>query len=138
MSDEKRRVVLDTNVLVAAAYAERSASRRILEGCLRGELTAILSPDLEREYGHIAPRAVHGRNIERTLQELLRVAQRVQPQETPRIVPDDPDDDKLIAAARAAGADAVVTNDRHLLTLDPLGPLRVLRPVEFVRLWAGA
>ena len=37
------RVVLDTNVLVAAAYNPRSASRRVVEACLGGELTPVLS-----------------------------------------------------------------------------------------------
>ena len=53
----------------------------------------------------------------------------------PRVVPDDPGDDKLLALALAAHADAVLTNDRHLLGLDPYGPVRILRPAEFVRLW---
>jgi predicted nucleic acid-binding protein len=44
------RIVLDTNVLVAAAYNAGSDSRRIAEACLHGELTAVLSPALRREY----------------------------------------------------------------------------------------
>jgi hypothetical protein len=36
------QVVLDTNVLVAAAYNPGSASRRIVEACLTGELAAVL------------------------------------------------------------------------------------------------
>jgi predicted nucleic acid-binding protein len=50
-------------------------------------------------------------------------------------VPEDADDDKLVAAALAGAVDAIVTNDRHLLRLDPYGQLRILRPAEFVRLW---
>ena len=38
------RVVLDTNVLVAAAYNSASASRRIVETCLDGQLTPALGP----------------------------------------------------------------------------------------------
>jgi predicted nucleic acid-binding protein len=57
------RVVLDTNVLVATAYNPGSASRRVIEACLRGELTAILSPALRSEYGFILPRAAHGQTM---------------------------------------------------------------------------
>ena len=39
-----RRVVLDTNVLVAAAYNPRSASRHVVEACLGCRLMAVLSP----------------------------------------------------------------------------------------------
>jgi predicted nucleic acid-binding protein len=44
------RVVLDTNVLVAAAYNPRSASRHVVEACLGGKLTPVLSSALRREY----------------------------------------------------------------------------------------
>jgi predicted nucleic acid-binding protein len=52
------------------------------------------------------------------------------------VVPEDPEDDKLVAVGLAADADALITNDRHLLTLDPQGPLRILRPAAFVHLWS--
>jgi uncharacterized protein len=131
------KVVLDTNTLVAAAYAEASASRRIVEACLRGELAAVLSSALRKEYEYILARAVRGSDYGPALRQLLEQAAVVEPGEVPRVVPDDPEDDKLLALAVAAGADAVVTNDRHLLRLDPLGPVRILRPAAFVRLWLG-
>ncbi len=129
------RIVLDTDCLVAAAYAAGSASRRVLGACLRGEVVALVSPDLQREYEHILNRAVRGRDFGATFQQFLAKAERVHLSETPRVVPDDPADDKLVAAAQAGRADAIVTNDRHLLRLDPYGELRILRPTVFLRLW---
>jgi len=134
-SPPRLRLVLDTDCLVAAAYAEGSASRRVLEACLRGEVVALVSPDVQREYEHILSRAVRGRDLGATFQQFLAKAERVHPAETPRVVPDDPADDKLVAAALAGRADAIVTNDRHLLWLDPYGELHILRPTEFVRRW---
>ncbi len=128
------RIVLDTDCLVAAAYAEGSASRRVLEACLRGEVVALVSPDLRREYEHIVRRAIRGRDFGETLQQFLAKAERVHPAETPRVVPDDSTDDKLVAAALAGRADAIITNDRHLLGLNPYDELRIVRPTEFVRL----
>jgi uncharacterized protein len=134
MSDEAPdRVVLDTNLLVAAAYNPGSASRRVVEACLCGELTAVLSPALRREYELILARAVRGQRYAGPLRELLDRAEVVEPDAVPRVVPDDPDDDKLVAAALAAGA-AVVTNDRHLHAVAGHEGLRVLRPAELVRL----
>jgi predicted nucleic acid-binding protein len=49
------------------------------------------------------------------------------------VVPDDPGDDKLVAAALAAGA-ALVTNDGHLLALAGHEGLEVVRPAD-VRAW---
>ena len=129
------KVVLDTNTLVASAYAEGSASRRIVEACLRGEVVAVLSPALKDEYLHILGRAVRTRGYDEALRRFIDCALMVEPGAAPRVVPDDPEDDKLVAAALAAAADALVTNDRHLLGLDPYGRLRILRPAEFARLW---
>jgi putative PIN family toxin of toxin-antitoxin system len=123
------RVVLDTNVLVAAAYNPRSASRRLVEACLSGELTAVLSPALRHEYEHILPRAVRGRPYLERVHHLLAGAAVVDPVQTPRVVPDDPEDDKLVAAALAAGA-VLVTNDAHLLALAGHEGLQVVRPAD--------
>jgi putative PIN family toxin of toxin-antitoxin system len=125
-------VVLDTNVLVASAYAPGSASRRLVEACLRGDLVAVLSGALKRECEYIVERAV--RRDEGPLRDLLERALLVELGEVPRVVPDDPEDDKVLATALAGGAQAVVTNDRHLLGLDPFGPVRVLRPADALSL----
>jgi putative PIN family toxin of toxin-antitoxin system len=131
------RIVLDTDALVAAAYAERSASRQILAACLRRKVQAIISSALKREYQYIVSRAVRGRDFGDLFRRFMEHAEVVEPVETPRVVPDDPDDDKLVAAALSGAADAIVTNDHHLLSLDPFGQLRIVRPAEFVRLWLG-
>jgi putative PIN family toxin of toxin-antitoxin system len=131
----KCRVVLDTNVLVGSAYAKGSASRQILEACLHGELTPVLSPAVKKEYDHILPRAVRIPGYEEPMRKMLEKVEWVEPAQTPRAVPDDPEDDKLVAVALAANADALITNDRHLLALDPLGPTRILRPAAFLRMW---
>jgi predicted nucleic acid-binding protein len=121
------RVVLDTNVLVAASYNPGSASRRVVEACLTGDLTAVLSPALRREDEYILPRAARGRPYLERLRRLLDGVEVVEPARTPRVVPDDPEDDKLVAAALAAGA-VLVTNDAHLLALAGHEGLQVVRP----------
>ena len=49
------------------------------------------------------------------------------------MVPDDADDDKLVALALAARADVLVTSDRHLKNLPPIDGLLVLSPSETLR-----
>lgn len=123
------RVVLDTNVLVAAAYNPRSASRRVVEACLDGGLTPVLSPALRREYEFVLSRAARGRPYLGRIRRLLDGAEVVEPAQTPRVVPDDPEDDKLVAVARAARA-VLVTNDAHLLALAGYEGLEVMRPAD--------
>jgi len=128
------RVLLDTNVLVAVAYAPQSASRRIVEACLRGDLVAVASEAIKREYDFILARAVRVDEYQDRLEELLEKLDLVEPSHTPRLVADDPEDDKFLAAAEAGNAGWIVTNDRHLLALDPHGPIRIVPPGRFVKL----
>lgn len=125
------RIVLDTNVLVSGAYDDLSAGARIMEECARGELTAVVSPALRHEYERILVDAVKIRGHEEAVRAFLACVEEVTPAETPAVVPDDPEDDKVVAAAVAGKADAIVTNDRHLLDLDPHGNIRILRPKAF-------
>ena len=71
------RVVIDTNVLVAAAYADKSASRQIVDAALHGRLTVLISTDVEREYQLILSRAVRRLDYLDRLRQLLRNARRV-------------------------------------------------------------
>jgi putative PIN family toxin of toxin-antitoxin system len=125
------RVVLDTNVLVATAYNPASSSRRIVEACLDGELTPVLSPALRHEYEFILARAARGRPYVERLQRLVDRAEIVEPAQTPRVVADDPEDDKLVSVALAAGA-VLVTNDAHLLAVAGHEGLKVLRPAALL------
>ena len=74
-----------------------------------------------------------GRPYLERVHQLLDGAEVVEPAQTPRVVPDDPDDDKLVAVALAAGA-ALVTNDAHLLAVAGHEGLEVVRPAD-VRAW---
>jgi predicted nucleic acid-binding protein len=58
----------------------------------------------------------------------------VTPFETADVVKDDdPDDNKIIECALAAGADAIVTGDKHLLRLGQYGGIRIVRVREFLK-----
>jgi putative PIN family toxin of toxin-antitoxin system len=128
------RVVLDTNVLVAAAYAPASASRRIVEACIEGRLLAVASRAVKQEYELILARAVRVDEYRDRLAEFLDRLELAEPSQTPRLVVEDPGDDKFLAAAEAGRADWIVTNDRHLLSLDPHGAMRIVSSGRFVGL----
>ncbi|MDH3717763.1 MAG: putative toxin-antitoxin system toxin component, PIN family [Planctomycetota bacterium] len=122
------RVVLDTNVLIAAARAPRSASRKIVEACLDGQATAAISQALRREYELIIRQALAGVPYCDQLRQFMDGCLSVEPDSVPRVVPDDAEDDKLVALAIAADADILVTSDNHLTSLDMAGKTPILTP----------
>ncbi len=94
--------VLDTNVLIAAARAPQSASRKIVNACLDGRATAAVSAALRREYELIIEQALSGVLYAEQLRTFIDGCLPVEPTAVPRVVPDDPEDDKVVALAIAA------------------------------------
>ena len=131
-----KRVVLDTNVLIAAAWNKGSASRRIVDACLEGKiLRAVSSPALRREYDFIINRAVRKSKYRKFLQRFVETAEVVECDARAMgiEVPADPEDAKVLATAVAGKADALIGNDHHLLDLAAKSTVPILRPSEFLR-----
>ncbi len=110
------RVVLDTNVLVAAGFNPRSSAARIVEAVRRGELALVW---------HAATRAESRAIIEQippldwaSVADLFDPAQEhLGPLDADAFTQiADPDDRKFAALASAAGA-VLVSNDAHLLAV---------------------
>ena len=130
-------LVLDTNLLVGAAYAPRSASAGLLAGVRGGELRWAVGPAVFAEYRFVVPRAVRRAGGVALILETLRHAEPAFPGAAvvaaARGVSGDPDDDKFLALAAAAGADALLSNDRHLLDVGDYAGVPVMRPGDWAR-----
>jgi putative PIN family toxin of toxin-antitoxin system len=139
------RVVLDANVLVSAALASDSAAPSVrafdallderieVIGCpaLLGEVASVLGRDRLRRYLSIE----EARRFVADLAGVMTLA--ADPPPPYPAVCRDPDDDYLVALARAAVVDALVTGDRDLLELEDIG-VAVITPRELVERLADA
>ena len=120
---ERLRVVLDTNVIFAGLFSRnpRSPTAEILRRWTAGEFELLYCEDLRLEYlEKIADPRIDASRRQRFIARLARLGTRVplsQEDVTPR-VPDDPDDDVVLACALVGKATHLVTYDPHLLTLD--------------------
>ncbi len=108
------RVVLDTNVLVAAARSRRGASFRVLSFVGRGRFEIALSVPLVLEYEEAlltrtAPQAWSRAQVDDVLDYLCSVGRATQPSFLWRPALPDPDDDFILDLAVAAGCTAIVT-----------------------------
>jgi uncharacterized protein len=123
------RAVLDPNVLVSAAISPAGPPRQILTAWTNERFELIASPALLDELANVLARP----KLQRFITTVLAVAFidglatdatiLTDPPEPPRVSPD-PDDDYLIALARATAADYLVSGDRHLLDLTDPRPAR--------------
>ena len=134
------RIVLDTNAVVSALLWG-GTPYRLIQAAVDGTLTLCTSPELMAELRdvltreHLAARLERqSASIEETMSLYGALAVSVAPESVPRVVPADPHDDHVIAAAIAAKAKLIVSGDRHLLTLGTHESIRIVTPAEAARL----
>jgi len=140
------RAVFDANILISAfltrgepAGVSNELLRLAREGTvdlhLSGAIiaetlaTLVTSRRLQRRYAYDSGLAAQ-------YCEDLRAATTFvpEPPPTPGAVLRDPDDDKIIACALAAGAEYVVSRDRDLLTLGAYAGIAIIAPEPFLRI----
>lgn len=128
-------IVLDTNVIISAVLFG-GTPREVLEMVIAGRLKAFVSPAMLAELREVLARPrfhMSGRQVERLVEEFRGLAREVEPAVQVAAVPSDPDDDRVLECAVAAGADFVVTGDNHLLDLDRFHGIRIVTSAQLLR-----
>lgn len=127
------RLVLDTNVLVSAFFWDGN-ERRVLEACKDGEhglaVSAFILDELARvlrEKFEVPPEKEAG-----YASQLVALAWVVDPGTIPDVIEEDPSDNRILACALEAQADAIVSGDSHLLDLEHFKGIQVHRAADLV------
>jgi uncharacterized protein len=127
------RVILDTNVFVSGVFFG-GIPARILEAWRDGRIHPVLSAEILDEYRRVGAtlgRRYPGVDLEPLLAILAVHAEVVEAPALAEPVSVDPDDDKFLACAIAAGVAVIVSGDKHLVDESGWRGVRVLRPREF-------
>jgi len=134
---EQPRIVIDTNVLVAALRSKRGASYKLLSLINSGKFSIHIAVPLVLEYEDVAKRLLEdipltGQDIDDILDYLCAVAQRHQIFYLWRPFLKDTKDDMVLELAVTANCDFIVTyNKRDFQGAEHFG-LRVVTPKEFL------
>ncbi len=126
------KIFFDTNVYVAEvllgefaeeliAATERACWRIYVSAYVLDELEKVMTEELE-----CSPRLAF-----LSRRRIIRRAGMVEPGTSRHSVLADAKDTPILRAALAAGVDYLVTNDRHLLDLDPYEGLRIVSMTEY-------
>ena len=140
MYEEKRetaqpRVVLDTNVLVAAFLSPSGVNAQVLY--LAGQKYELCLPSLVLEELRrvlSSPRLINGYSQE----EVEKFVRDLRPASYPAscrpsiTVVGDPSDDLVLGCAIALGAEYIVSNDKSFLRVKEYQGIRILSPNEFL------
>ena len=132
------RAVFDTNVLIAAFVADGLCAR-LLSRARKGHFDLLLCPCIVEEVQSVLRRKfkASAEEIDQAMALLgeAAVAMIAVGAEVGGICRD-ADDDRILACAKAAAADCLVTGDDDLLVLKIYGTTKILAPREFELLFA--
>jgi uncharacterized protein len=132
---KKVKVVFDTNVWISI-FMQRRVRNEFLR--VKQNLTVYISEDIGLEVSKVLQYPKVSAIIKKTgtnEKELLRTLKdNSTPVETKvklHVVNEDAQDNKILECALAAGADVIVTGDKHLLNLGRFKKTKILTPRQF-------
>ena len=133
--------MVDADCLIAGVLTSQGATSRMLDRWEAGDFELVVCPQLVHEVRKalLSPRiadryevtATDAEAFTRKLEEEGMLVD--DPVDSPRAVPDDANDDYLVALALASDSRILVTRDRHFDKVDEPG-LRILKPGDFLSL----
>lgn len=126
------RILLDTNVWIAAFVSRGGVCSALLEHCSEAHdlvsSSALLEEYREKLIGkfRLAAKAAEGRVM------LVRsIVQIVNPEPLPIPICRDPDDDLVLATAITGACNCIITGDKDLLVLEKYEGVMIISPNEF-------
>jgi uncharacterized protein len=128
------RVILDTNVVMSGLFFG-GIPGRILSAWRAGTVALVISASIFGEYrrvGALLARRYPDVDFEPFAALMALSSELIDaPSHLSAPVSEDPDDDKFLACAVAAGVSVIVSGDPHLLAVSGWGGIEVLKPRAF-------
>jgi uncharacterized protein len=126
------KIFFDTNVYVAEALLGEAAEEMVAateRASWRVYVSSHVLDEFERVMTEELGCSVRMASLSR--RRIVRRATLMEPTVSRHVVPADAKDTPVLCAALDAGADYLVTNDRHLLGLNPYEGLRIVSMTEY-------
>ena len=134
------KIVLDTNCLIQV-IPNRSRYHIVWESLLRGENILCVTNEILEEYVEILQRLTDFETAELVVKTIINspFVERINPYYHFQMIESDPDDNKFVDCAIAAGARYIVTNDKHydVLKYTPFPTVEVITLIRFSEFLRG-
>ena len=128
------KIILDTNVLISGIFF-KGPPYQILKMWRDGEVDLISSEEIFQEYLSVCER-LHEKYPIIDFKEIIDLiainAHFYEQKNINQQITADPDDDKFITCALAAGVKLIISGDKHLLDVNGYQEIQVITPAEFI------
>lgn len=132
-------VVLDTNIIISSLLSSKGAPAEIIRRWEAEELEVVTSRPLLEELVRALQYEQVKKYLKRPQEQIdafvkrfAAIAMFVEPRLSLAVVPNDPDDDRVLECAVEGGASYIVTGDTHLLSLREYQGIVILTPRSFL------
>ena len=128
-----RKAVFDTNVYISALITKGGTAEQAWLLAIQGEIEVYTSVPVMTEMARILRTKFHWEDdqIRAAVRHIARIAKVVKPEARLKILADDPDN-RVLECARHAGAEFIVTGDRHLLKLASFEGIKIVSIADFL------
>jgi putative PIN family toxin of toxin-antitoxin system len=131
------KIVLDTNVLIAALIA-RGVCADLLEHCVLSHTILVSDFILGELRGHLVGKFKHtDQEADEAIALFRSQMESVEPVALDQPVCRDTDDDHILGTAIAGQAECIVTGDKDLLVLKQYEGIHILSPGDFADFESG-
>jgi len=128
------KIVIDTNLFVAGYFNKDSASAKILRMARRNEIQILWTESIKKEVERIIQNIKARKKFQKEVQEIFKEENKVEPRFKIKEIKEDPEDDKFLECAYFGEAKAIISNDKHLLSLGSFQRIPIFTPKTFLSL----
>lgn len=130
------KVVIDTNLLINGSRDDYNYGNRIIEEVISGKLAAYANRATLRENILLSSKKITDEQYLKKLEQFFNRVNVVDSTAFHIQACEDPEDNKLLESAAAAGADYLITSDKHLLKLEKFRDSKIFSPGQFINFFA--
>ena len=134
------RVVLDTNLFVSSVLVKSGLPAQALQAWRERKFVLLVSPAIVAEIRHTLNYDRIRRKYRITDEDIGDLILLLEKNgllvdglaDTSGVIPDDPDDERILACAIDGQADLIVSGDRHLLDLESYADIPIITARDFL------
>jgi putative PIN family toxin of toxin-antitoxin system len=132
----KKKVVLDTNILISA-LGWKGKPRQIFQKCISGHIELVTSKEQLEELQEVMdyPKFKFTKEQKtKFISIILDIAEVIKIKGDLKVIKEDPDDNMILETALVSDADYIISGDPHLLNLGGFNRINILKPSDFLSL----